>query len=233
METWIRDHDHGTRLSGPGDASDRHDPESGIFDPDAERGIIAELLEHVPGVDAQVASRQLAEEFGTLAAASAASPHRLLKACLGNPGPVSRLFIFRRAMLHVLNTQVRSGPIVSSSASLLAYLRTNMGLFSTETVRVLHLNSRNMLIRDEVVARGTVDAVTIYTREIIARALELGSSGLILAHNHPGGDPTPSPEDVGVTKALATAAAAFDIELCDHVIVAAQGVASMRRLRLL
>lgn len=122
---------------------------------------------------------------------------------------------------------------MSGSAALIAYLRTNMVLSSIETVRVLHLNSRNMLIRDETVAKGTVDAVTIYTREIIARALELGSSGLILAHNHPGGDPTPSPEDVGVTKALANAAATFDIEICDHVIVAAQGFSSMRLLRLL
>lgn len=136
-------------------------------------------------------------------------------------------------MLHVLETEIRSGPVVSGSASLIAYLRTNMAFSSIETVRVLHLNSRNMLIRDETVAKGTVDAVTIYTREIIARALELGSSGLILAHNHPGGDPTPSPEDVGVTKALANAAAAFDIEICDHVIVAAQGFSSMRLLRLL
>ncbi|WP_294235179.1 RadC family protein [uncultured Sphingomonas sp.] len=144
-----------------------------------------------------------------------------------------RLGAFRRAMLHVLNTEMRSGPVISGSSVLMAYLRADMALSPVECVRVLHLNSRNMLIRDEMIARGTVDAVAIYNREIIARALELGSSALIIAHNHPGGDPSPSSEDVEITKALVTAAGAFDIQVHDHVIVASEGFSSMRQLRLL
>lgn len=122
---------------------------------------------------------------------------------------------------------------MSCSSVLMNYLKADMAFSPVECVRVLHLNSRNMLIRDEMIARGTVDAVAIYSREIIARALELGSSALILAHNHPGGDPSPSAEDVRLTKGLVIAAGAFDIQVHDHVIVATEGFSSMRQMRLL
>lgn len=136
-------------------------------------------------------------------------------------------------MLHVLRSAVRHGPIVTGSAALVDYLRADMAHYSIEQVRVLHLNCRNMLMRDETVSQGTIDGATVHVREIIARALELGSSGLILVHNHPSGDPSPSKEDVATTRALLAAAQPFGICLHDHVIVGAEGCASLRSMGLL
>lgn len=131
-------------------------------------------------------------------------------------------------MMHVLRTPVRHGPILVGSDALIDYLHADMAYSQTERVRVLHLNSRNILLRDEVVSRGTVDGAAVHVREIIARALELGSSGLILVHNHPSGDPTPSDEDVETTRILVDAARPFDIVVHDHLIVGAHSLVSLR-----
>jgi DNA repair protein RadC len=131
-------------------------------------------------------------------------------------------------MLHVLRTAVRRGPVIAGSAALVDYLHADMAHSPTERVRVLHLNCRNMLIRDEVVSRGGVDRAAVPVRRIVARALELGASGLILVHNHPSGDPAPSREDVETTNALVAAARPLGIDVHDHVIVGAAGCASLR-----
>lgn len=136
-------------------------------------------------------------------------------------------------MLHVLRTPVRLGPVLTGSAVLIDYLHADMAHRPTERVRVLHLNCRNMLLKDEVVSHGTIDGATVHVREIIARALELGSSALILVHNHPSGDPAPSAEDVSTTRALIEVARPFGIRLHDHVIVGASGCASLRAMGLL
>lgn len=136
-------------------------------------------------------------------------------------------------MLHVLRTAVSLGPVMTGSAALVDYLHADMAHHPTERVRVLHLNCRNMLMKDEIVSRGTIDGATVHVREIIARALELGSSALILVHNHPSGDPSPSTEDVATTRALIEAARPFGIHLHDHVIVGSSGCASMRAMALL
>jgi len=136
-------------------------------------------------------------------------------------------------MLHVLGTAVRTRPVLASSATLVDYLRADMAFSPVECVRVLHLNCRKMLIRDEIVSRGTVNGASIHVREIIARALELGSTGLIVVHNHPSGDPSPSEEDITVTRRLMEASRPFGIELHDHVIVGAEGCISLRASRLL
>ncbi|WP_347093327.1 JAB domain-containing protein [Sphingomonas parapaucimobilis] len=200
---------------------------------DVEHAFVRALLEHLPGTDPERTARQLIAEFGTLAAATAAAPHRLLKVCGGDPAPAGRILAFRQTMLHVLGTAMRSRPVLVGSGALLDYLRADMAFAPVERFRVLHLNCRNMLIRDEIVSRGTVDGASIYIREIVARALELGSTGLIVVHNHPSGDPSPSVEDVNVTRRLMEATRAFDIELHDHVIVGAGGCTSLRASRLL
>lgn len=131
-------------------------------------------------------------------------------------------------MLHVLRTAVVRGPVIAGSAALMDYLRADLAHSSIERVRVLHLNCRNMLIRDELVGRGRVDRAAVPVRRIVARALELGASGLILVHNHPSGDPAPSREDVETTNLLVAAARPLGIDVHDHVIVGAAGCASLR-----
>lgn len=131
-------------------------------------------------------------------------------------------------MLHVLGTSVRQGPVLGSSSALVDYLRVGLAHSTVECVRLLHLNGRNMLVRDELVSRGTIDRSWLDVREIVARALELGSSSLILVHNHPSGDPSPSKEDVSATLSLRQAVEPLGILLLDHVIVGAAGCTSLR-----
>jgi DNA repair protein RadC len=128
----------------------------------------------------------------------------------------------------ILKTMVAKGPILSSSTSLHAYLAVTMSGLTRESFRVIFLDKRNRLISDLEVARGTVDHVSVYAREIVAKALELNATALILAHNHPSGDPTPSSCDVSMTAKIQTACEALSITLHDHVIVAGDQVVSMR-----
>ena len=136
-------------------------------------------------------------------------------------------------MLHAFRSQAFDRPVVSNTSRLLDYLRFDMGSDRVETVRVLHLNARLMLLRDEVVGEGTVDEAPVYVREITRRALELGSTALIMVHNHPSGDPEPSRADIDVTKRLGRACELFRIHLHDHFIVTARGHSSMRAMGLL
>ena len=108
-----------------------------------------------------------------------------------------------------------------------------MAFKSTEQVRVLHLNTRNVLMRDEVMNEGSIDEATVHVREVLRRALEIGSASIILVHNHPSGDPTPSQADIQVTRRLDEGGARVGILLLDHVIVTAGGHSSLRTMGLL
>jgi DNA repair protein RadC len=171
-------------------------------------------------------------EFDTAAAAIWGSPARLRRANIGDE-VIDQLQAVRRTVVHVLRQPVLERPILATGRALLDYLRADMGLLAVEQVRALFLNARNMLIRDEIVSEGTIDEASVHVREVIQRALELGTASMILVHNHPSGDPSPTRADVDLTSAIASAGAPLGIVLHDHLIVSNQGHTSMRSRGLL
>lgn len=128
----------------------------------------------------------------------------------------------------ILARCVASGPVVSSWAALLDYLAATMSPARAESMRVLYLDRKNRLIRDEEAGRGTVDHVPVYPREIARRALELDAGAVIVAHNHPSGDASPSKADIDMTRKLADALGALGITLHDHVITGGAEANSLR-----
>lgn len=141
--------------------------------------------------------------------------------------------IVQAASLRLLKGEFRDKPLLSSWDALLDWLRADMGPIDVERVRVLYLNSRNMLIRDELASEGSIDQSVIYVREVIKRALELGASAVILVHNHPSGSPEPSRQDIVITKDVAEAAAKLGIALQDHIIIGGADYRSFRAMGLL
>jgi len=129
--------------------------------------------------------------------------------------------------------EVLNRPALSSWDALLDYLRVSMAHHDTERFRILFLDIKNVLIADEVQQRGTVNHTPVYPREVIKRALELGASAIILVHNHPSGDATPSKADISMTNAIQDAGDQLGIKLHDHVIVAKGGTSSFRDMGLI
>jgi DNA repair protein RadC len=133
----------------------------------------------------------------------------------------------------VLREQLRERPVIGSWTALISYLSVAMAHEPTEHFRILFLDRKNILIKDEVQSRGTVDHTPLYPREVVKRALELGASAIIMVHNHPSGDPTPSRADIDMTRQVVQALAAVGITVHDHVVVGKNKHASFRSLGLL
>jgi DNA repair protein RadC len=150
----------------------------------------------------------------------------------GNPA-IRHLGMVRGIMLHVLRSEILNEPILTDSQALIDYLFADMAHLPAERLRVLFLNSRNRLLRDEVMGEGSVNETPIYPREIMRRALEVGATALILAHNHPSGDPAPSKGDIEATRRIAAAGRALDIRIHDHVVLARGGWTSFQALGLI
>lgn len=148
----------------------------------------------------------------------------------GNRAIVSHLMATRDALVWTLRQPMDDRPLLNNDIAVMEYLRVVQGFARMEIVRTLYLDTGNRLLRDEVAARGTVDEAPIYVREIIHRALELGATGLILAHNHPSGDTTPSMADREVTRTLALAGRPLGIRLLDHILVSRSDAISFRAL---
>ncbi len=146
---------------------------------------------------------------------------------------VAMLRCCRRAMSLALLAEVVRRPVIESSAALLDYLRFEMHSDTVETFRTLYLNARHELIAHETTSTGTVDSAPFLPREIIGRALELGATSIVVAHNHPSGDPRPSAQDLDCTRLLSRLCEGLDILLVDHVIVGRGAVISLRRQGLL
>ncbi|HEX8512953.1 MAG TPA: DNA repair protein RadC [Allosphingosinicella sp.] len=196
------------------------------------RQILVELLRPLGPAAADWADR-LVSQFGSLAATLAAAPAAQARALGDGAAAVRHLGIVRDAMLHSLRTEAFARPTLDDSQKLIDYLSLDMALLPTERLRVLFLNSSNRLLHDETHTHGSVSETPVYPREIMRRALEVGATALILAHNHPSGDPTPSRGDVEATRRIAEAGRALDICIHDHVIVARSGWSSFRALGLL
>jgi len=150
----------------------------------------------------------------------------------GNPA-ILHLGMVRDVMLHVLRAEALDAPILATSRALMDYLFADMAHLASERLRVLFLNSKNRLLRDEVMGEGTISETPVYPREIMRSALEIGATALILVHNHPSGDPQPSHGDIAATRRIAEAGRPFEIRIHDHVIVARSGWSSFRNLGLM
>jgi len=163
-------------------------------------------------------------------AASSAARRRVLR---DRPELESLIAGLDAVLIHVATLRFARGPVVDSWPALLDYLRLAHGFSAVEIARVLHLDGRGRLILDEEISRGTIDEATIHVREVVRRAVELHSVSIVLVHNHPSGDPTPSRADIDLTRRIARAAHPLGIAVQDHLIMSSGGHASMRELGLL
>lgn len=162
------------------------------------------------------------------------APDQLLMEVKGvGPAIVTELKLIRAAALRLAKGEVINRPVLGSWSAIVDYCRAAMAFEDREQFRILFLDKKNQLIADEVQQQGTVDHTPVYTREVIKRALELGSTAIILAHNHPSGDPTPSMADIDMTKKIISAGEKLGILVHDHIIVGRKGTVSFRNLQLL
>ena len=186
------------------------------------------LMLTIPRRDTKPLAKRLIREFGSLAALLTTDGLSLKKADGIGSASTGALKIVHTAGLRLLSEPLREQPILSSWQALLDYLRADMAHLVNERVRILHLDSKNRLIRDELASEGSIDQAAIYTREVIKRALELGSAAVILVHNHPSGDSTPSRQDIAVTRDILEAGKYLGIAVHDHIIIGKNGHTSFR-----
>ena len=197
-----------------------------------------ELVEYLlalamPRRDTKPLAKQLIATFGGFGALLSADGEALARIGGLTEGQVAALKIAQASALRLLRSEVAERPILGSWQALLDYLHADMAHMPVERVRVLFLDSKNRLIRDEPMWEGSVDESAVYVREIVRRALDYQATGLIIVHNHPSGDPRPSPQDIAITKDIADAARHLRITLHDHVIIGRSGHESLRALGLI
>lgn len=187
----------------------------------------------IPRKDTKPLARALLAEFGDIETLLTAEPGMIARVKGAGPTAISALKIAQTAALRLLKTKVKKAPILSGWQSLIDYLHADMAFRLTERCRLLHLDNHNRLIRDEILSEGSVDQAPVYVREVIRRAIELCSVGLILVHNHPSGDANPSEADIQLTRSIVAATRPLKIYLHDHVIISSSGACSLRALGLL
>jgi DNA repair protein RadC len=187
----------------------------------------------LPRVDVKPLAKTLIKEFGSFAGAISADPAALLKVKGMGEGAIAGLKTVRAAALLMTKQELLKQPVIANWQKLLDYCRISLAEEKTEQFHLLFLDHKNALIAHERQQKGTVDHAPVYPREVVKRALELQASAIIMLHNHPSGDPTPSKDDVTMTKAVAAAAEKLGILLHDHVVVGRKGHASLRSLGLL
>jgi DNA repair protein RadC len=191
------------------------------------------LFRAIPRRDVKPLAKALIKRFGSFAEAAAARPERLREIDGLGESAIMEIKLAEAVATRLARGQIESRRTLSSFVDVLDYCRTAMAYADREEFRVLFLDKRNALIADEVQGVGTIDHTPVYPREIIRRALELGASALILAHNHPSGDPTPSPADIRMTKDIVAIAEPFGIVIHDHLIVGKHGQTSFRGQKLI
>ena len=189
-----------------------------------------EALAFILGLSAD-RSLELLARFGSLPEVLGASSAALRREL--SPSAADRVGLIQDLARRLHEAPLRKRAVIASSSALLAYVRTVLAGRGREAFHVLYLDRRNRLIADERMGEGTVDHAPVYPREVVRRALELDATGLILLHNHPAGDPTPSTADVEMTRQVNAAAKCLRLTLHDHLIVAGDHVASLNALGLL
>ena len=183
--------------------------------------------------DTKPLAKSLLKRFGSVAEVLTAPAERLREIDGIGDGAVAALKIVETAARRLTHDHVRKRPLMGSFKEVITYCRTTIGFSEREIFRVLFLDKRNGLIADEIQGEGTIDHTPVYPREVIRRALELGATAIILAHNHPSGDPTPSAADIRMTQQIAVIAETMGISVHDHLIVGRHGHTSFKSLQLI
>jgi DNA repair protein RadC len=191
------------------------------------------LFRVLPRRDVKPLAKSLLEKFGSFPEVIAAPQVRLAEVKGLGDAAITDLKIIQAAASRLLRGAVKKRPVLSSWSTVLDYCRTAQAFADREQFRVLFLDKRNALIADELQQIGTVDHTPVYPREVVKRGLELSATAIILVHNHPGGDPTPSRADIDMTKQIIETARGLGIEVHDHIIVGKEGHASLKGLKLI
>jgi DNA repair protein RadC len=191
------------------------------------------LFRIVPRRDTKSLAKALLSQFGDFAAVLAA-PERLIAEVPGaGPTVALELKVMHAALERAAWTELKRRPVISSWTQLITYCRAGLAHASREQFRVLFLDVKNNLIADELLGEGTIDHALVYPREVARRALELSAAAAILVHNHPSGDPHPSPADIAITRDVVAAAKAVGITIHDHIVIGRDGAASLKALHLM
>ena len=229
---------HGRVSSSPSQDSSGHRARlrQRLFEGGEKALLDHELVEYllalaIPRRDTKAQAKDLIAKFGGIGPLLSASADTLKREGLSD-GVIGALKIAEATALRLLETRTEGAPILSSWEALGDYLQAAMGHRRTEEVRILFLNAKNMLIANEALWQGSVDEASVHVREVIARAIALGATALIIVHNHPSGDPTPSNQDIRLTRDLVEAGRHMKVAVHDHVIVGASGRTSMRAMGL-
>jgi DNA repair protein RadC len=198
-----------------------------------------ELVEYLLGLaiprrDTKPLAKKLLRAFdGDFARLMSADAATIARAGDVSEGAAAALKIAQAAANRLLERRITKQPVLSSWQALLDYLRVDMAYEPVERVRILYLNSKNVLIANEKMWEGSVDESAVYIRDIVARALKLQATALIIVHNHPSGDPSPSQQDIRLTRDLVEAAKHLKIQVHDHVIIGAEGHRSLKAMGLI
>lgn len=190
------------------------------------------LFAAIPRQDVKPLAKQLLVEFKNLWALLNAPAERLLQYGLSEAA-VATLLVTGAIALRAQKKEIIGGALLNNWQRMVDYCRMAMAHETDEQFRLLFLDRKNHLLAEEVQQHGTIDHTPVYPREIVKRALEIGAGALVLAHNHPSGDPTPSKEDVAMTKAIVEACKPLGIVVHDHIIIGREGVVSFKNLGLL
>lgn len=177
------------------------------------------LFYALPRVDTKPLAKELMARYGSLPAILAAPADDLRKTEGIGDGAAALLKAVREAGIQLARADFRQRPVLDSGERVIAYCRATLGHREMEEFRILFLDAKNALIADEAQGSGTVNRLAVFPREVVKRALDLGASAVILAHNHPSGDPTPSDADIATTRAIVDAAAPLGIVVHDHIVV--------------
>jgi DNA repair protein RadC len=191
------------------------------------------LFRAIPRRDVKPLAKAIIARFGSFAEAVAADPARLAEVEGMSAGAVSEFKIVEAAAQRFAKGAVKKRLPMGSWSAVVDYCRTSMAFEGRELFRILFLDKKNGLIADEVQGSGTVDHTPVYPREVIRRALELSATAIILVHNHPSGDPTPSSQDIKMTQDIIAIAKSLGVAVHDHIIVGRDGHASLRGMRLI
>jgi DNA repair protein RadC len=191
------------------------------------------LFRALPRRDVKPLAKALLEKFGSFAEVIAAPEARLAEVKGLGDSAITEFKIVQAAANRFLRGVMKKRPVLSSWSTVLDYCRTAQAFADREQFRVLFLDKRNQLIADELQQIGTVDHTPVYPREVVKRALELSATAIILVHNHPSGDPTPSRADIQMTQQIMAVASPLGISVYDHIIVGKEGHASMKGLKLI
>lgn len=186
------------------------------------------LFRSIPRRDTKPLAKRLIAIFGSFSEVLNASPDRLREISGIGEATITDFQIVRASGQMMASSKIRERPLLSSWSAVLEYCRVTMAYEEREQFRILFLDKKNKLIRDEVQHTGTVDHTPVYPREVVKRALELSATAIILVHNHPSGDPTPSKADIEMTIKVDEVSASLGITVHDHIIIGRDGHTSLK-----